>query len=240
MAVPALDDAPVTPIVRALDAVRARHGSPAVHGVAPSVVVANGSLGWRAAIDADELLAAARRRWPAPAEPHVAAALAWKSYAYGAMLPYAIGFATASVVPTGRLLARLHGHDPFVEFGLSSGEAATGTDADLTATIRDGVYATHLVPLVDALHTRVRIGRRTLLGSVASGVCHALARASDLVPGGAVPMAYKILGALDLADLVDFYPGDDGRLIVARRTCCLAFALPQPKICTGCCITSAT
>ncbi len=188
-------------IGRVFEAVRARHGAPAVHGVTRSIIVADTS-GWHRTLDVDDLLAAARTRWPA--EPHVAAALAWKSYAYGAMLPSTLGYAVASMVPSGGLLVRLHGHDPFVEFGLVSADVV---ETDLLAALRTGVFEGHLLPILEQIHERVRVGRRTLLGSVASAVCHAVARASDLVPGGAVPAAYAILDALDLADLVDFYPG---------------------------------
>jgi hypothetical protein len=230
-AVHAVDVTAVTPLVDMLEAIRSRHGAPAVHGVMRSVVV-DDTAGWRAALDVEDLLGAARRRWPA--EPHVAAALAWKSYAYGAMLPSVLGYAAAGAVPTGDLLVRLHGHDPFVEFALATPDVTTTDPLD---AIRSHVFERHLLPVLDAIHAEVRIGRRTLLGSVASAVCHALLRASDLLPGTAVTSAYAILDALDLTDLVDFYPDADGRLTIARRTCCLAFALPQPKICAGCCIT---
>ena len=92
-----------------------------------------------------------------------------------------------------------------------------------------GVFERHLLPVLDQLHDGVRVGRRTLLGSVASAVCYALLRASDVLPGGAVPAATRSSDALDLADLVDFGPDEHGRLTVARRTCCLAFALPDAE-----------
>jgi ferric iron reductase protein FhuF len=233
-AVHTIDVTTVTPIVRVLEAIRQQHGAPAVHGVTRSLVV-DDPTGWRTALDIDDLLAAARVRWPA--EPHVAAALAWKSYAYGAMLPSVLGYAAASTVPVGDLLVRLHGHDPFVEFGLATPDVI---ETDPLDVIRSTVFERHLGPVMDDIHRRVRIGRRTLLGSVASGICHALARADDHLPGSAVTSAYAILDALDLADLVDFYPDASGRLTVARRTCCLGFALPTPKICAGCCIPVAT
>ena len=37
-------------------------------------------------------------------------------------------------------------------------------------------------------------------------------------------------------DLVDLVPGPTGEPAVQRRTCCLAFTLPQPKVCGGCCL----
>jgi ferric iron reductase protein FhuF len=34
-------------------------------------------------------------------------------------------------------------------------------------------------------------------------------------------------------------PGPTGELTVQRKTCCLAFTLPQPKVCAGCCLRTA-
>jgi hypothetical protein len=48
--------------------------------------------------------------------------------------------------------------------------------------------------------------------------------------------AGTLLTALDLGGLVDFEPGPDG-VVVRRHTCCLAFTLPVPKICSGCCLS---
>jgi ferric iron reductase protein FhuF len=48
--------------------------------------------------------------------------------------------------------------------------------------------------------------------------------------------AESLLTALDLDGLVDLTPEPSGRLHVQRRTCCLAFALPDTRICTGCVI----
>ena len=45
----------------------------------------------------DLLLATAGRRWRA--QPHAAAALAWKAYTYWAALPAVLGFASARRVP---------------------------------------------------------------------------------------------------------------------------------------------
>ncbi|HEY2792555.1 MAG TPA: hypothetical protein VGJ28_09375 [Micromonosporaceae bacterium] len=222
--------AAVSPIVNALDAVRARRGGPAVHNVTPSLVV-DSTVGWMPAGPSivPSLVDAAQRRWAA--ERHVAAALAWKSYTYGVVLPVALGYSTAGVMPdlsADNVLIRLHGRDPFLEVGLC---APLTTDA-LRSTLLDD----HLLPILDRLHDEVRIGRRTLLGAVASAICHALLRASDILPGTAVSSAYELLDLLGLADLVDFGPDASGRLAVSRRTCCLAFALPTPRVCAGCCI----
>jgi ferric iron reductase protein FhuF len=225
--------AAVLPIVNALEAIRARRGAPAVHNVTPSLVVED-AAGWTPAGPSlvPEFVDAARARWAA--ERHVATALAWKSYTYGVVLPVALGYATAGVVPdlsAGNVLVRLHGRDPFVEVGV---RAAQTTDA-LQATLLDE----HLLPMLDRLHEELHIGRRTLLGAVASAICHAMLRASDILPGTAVSSAHELLEQLGLADLVDFGPDATGRLTVSRRTCCLAFALPTPRVCAGCCIPAA-
>lgn len=243
----------LVPIIRTLDAVRARHGEAPVHGVTRSLMLprhADASHGWIPATQfangaaMPELLAAAHERWPG--EPHVAGALAWKSYAYWATLPAVVGFAVAGRVPNvaaDNMRVRIHGEAPFVEFGLERPEISFGAenpapvdDAALLTTLRETLMERHLDPVLDRFHEVVRVGRRTLLGSVASAVCYALLRASDVLPGSAVPTAHAILDALDLSDLVDFGPDEQGRLAVHRRTCCLAFALPVPKVCSGCCI----
>jgi hypothetical protein len=243
----------VTSVVNVLEAVRSRHGAAAVHGVTRNLIATAGA-GWMPAGEAavPAILASARDRWPSP--PHVAAALAWKSYAYGAMLASVLGFAATRTIPVGRPLVRVHGHDPFVEFAVASpvmlvladdpaarwpSTQTVATEAEMLARLRTDLLEAHLLPVLDRIHAEVRVGRRTLLGSVASGICHALSRASDVLPGSAVPTAYAILTAFDLADLVDFAPDATGRLVVSRRTCCLGFALDQPKICSGCCLPPA-
>ena len=81
----------------------------------------------------------------------------------------------------------------------------------------------------------MHLGRRTLLGSVASGVAHALVRVESAVPGLCDEIGDTLLGALGVADLVEITPGP----AVHRHTCCLAFTLPEPKVCRGCCLTPA-
>ena len=242
------------PIRDALAGVRARHGDGPTHGVPPGIVVpVSGTSQWRPAAELtgpariDELLHAASVRWPGG--PHVAAALAFKSYAYWATLPAVIGFAAARRVPrvdAANTLARIHGVAPFVEIGLVRAELTALTsdpvpgahlvddDAALLAVLREQLLDRHLGPLADELHARARLGRRTLLGSLASAVCYALLRASDVLPGPAVPTAEMILKALGVADLVDFSPDAQGRLRVQRRTCCLEFAAETPRVCAGC------
>ncbi|HWB36586.1 MAG TPA: hypothetical protein VHA75_11235, partial [Rugosimonospora sp.] len=152
------------------------------------------------------------------------------------------------LVAPGNVLVRVGEAAPFIELGLRRPEiAALATDpitaldgpvralpdeAALLAYLRAGLLEEHLAPLAEALHERVRVGVRTLLGSVASGIAYALVRSADALPGGVAGTTREILEALDLAGLVDV--GAD--LSVRRHTCCLAFTLPEPRVCSGCCL----
>jgi hypothetical protein len=196
-----------------------------------------------------DLLAAAVRRWNAA--PHVAAALAFKSYAYWLALPAVVGYASARRVPLvapENVLVRPHAGAPFVELGLVRPALAALADDPVTALRRDVTAVPddpallrylrthlldgHLLPLIGQLHALARTGERTLLGSVASGIAYALVRSADALPGPIARTAAEILRALDLADLVTV----DEQRNVQRHTCCLAFTLPQPKVCSGCCL----
>jgi ferric iron reductase protein FhuF len=66
-------------------------------------------------------------------------------------------------------------------------------------------------------------------------VAHGLSRAADVVPGPTLATAEQVLASLGVDDLVELGPREGG-LDVRRKTCCLAFTLPEPKICSGCCI----
>jgi ferric iron reductase protein FhuF len=111
-------------------------------------------------------------------------------------------------------------------------------DAAMLAALRTSLMDDHLSPLLEQIQARVHLGRRTLWGSLASGIAHGMSRAADFMPAPVLPTTYDILTALGLDDLVDLTPREDGRpgLNIQRRTCCLAFTLPEPKICSGCCI----
>jgi hypothetical protein len=91
--------------------------------------------------------------------------------------------------------------------------------------------------MLDAIHGMVRLGRRTLLGSLSSGVAYAVLRSADVLPGSSAETIGTLLGALGVEDLIELVKTPAGNLDVQRKTCCLAFTLPTPKICTGCCIT---
>ncbi|MGC9669335.1 IucA/IucC family C-terminal-domain containing protein [Planosporangium sp. 12N6] len=232
-----------------------------VHGLAPGLYVTD-TTGWTPATEIvhgaafDDLLDAAQRRWDAT--PHVAAALAWKYYSYWTALPALLGYATARRVPLlepDKVLVRYADRQPFLRAGLTDpGLAVLPTDPlaaldqpgirvvrdepALLDALRSSLIDAHLAPVVDRLHARTRLGTRTLWGSLASGVAHAISRAADVVPGSTLEVVNALLTGLDLNGLVDLTPGPAGRLQVRRRTCCLAFTLPEARICTGCVITT--
>ena len=109
-------------------------------------------------------------------------------------------------------------------------------DGALRAVLRSSLVDSNLAPVLERLRNRVHLGRRTLWGSVASGVAHGLSRAADALPGATLDIARDLLTLLDVDELVDSPAATGAGLDVQRRTCCLAFTLPEPKICKGCCI----
>jgi hypothetical protein len=253
-------DASLSPVVATLRDIGARHGDKPVHGLAPSIVI-DDTAGWVPAselVSGDGLtmlLAAAEQRWKA--QPHVAAALAWKCYVYWLALPALIGYAGARRVPLPALddvLVRFSEHQPFLRMalrrpfvavlagdpiaaGARPGVVVCDDNAALLREMRRALIDDHLEALMAGIRSRVHVGRRTLMGSLASGAAHALYRAADSVPGPILPLIDEVLAALGVDDLVDITADPaTGALHIARRTCCLAFTLPEPKVCTGCCI----
>ncbi|MFI5893109.1 IucA/IucC family C-terminal-domain containing protein [Actinoplanes sp. NPDC051513] len=230
-----------------------------IPGLAPDLVVPDPAA-WRPtsllAGDAlDLLLEAAGTRWNA--QPHAAAALAWKAYTYWLALPAVLGYASARRIPlmTGanvlmhfrdpRPLVTLGLHpdtpvavlptDPLALSGLPQVRVVPDEEA-LLAELRRSLLDEHLTPLLNAIHDRVRLGKRTLLGSLSSGVAHGVLRSADAIPGSSVATIARLHQALGVEDLIELVPDAAGRLDVQRKTCCLAFTLPQPKVCRGCCI----
>jgi Ferric iron reductase FhuF-like transporter len=257
-----LVQAPVEPlaaIAETIDAIGKRHGPAAVHGLPPGLLVRESvptGYGWRPATGytdgthLPDLLEAATRRWHTA--PHTAGALAWKAYAYWVALPAVLGYARVRRVPlvsAENMLVRTHEMAPFLEVGLVAprlavlagdpleaigypGVTVVPDEPALRRVLRRGLLDEHLAPVLEQLHVRARLGRRTLLGSVASGVAYALVRAAHALPGNITRTAAELLEELGVADLVEITPS----LEVRRRTCCLAFNLPEPKICSGCCL----
>ncbi|MFI5936249.1 IucA/IucC family C-terminal-domain containing protein [Actinoplanes sp. NPDC051494] len=228
-------------------------------GLAPDLLVTD-TTGWTptAALagDAlDTLLASSGRRWQA--QPHAAAAMAWKAYTYWLTLPAVLGWASARRVPllTGTdtlmhfddprplvtlgmrddITVAVLPEDPLALRGLKQVRVVTD-EAALLEELRRSLLDEHLTPMLDAIHSRVRLGKRTLLGSLASGVAYAVIRSADVLPGSSAESIATLLTALGVDDLIELVPGRNGKLDVQRKTCCLAFTLPKPKVCMGCCI----
>lgn len=246
--------APVTAMLRAMFGT-----STELPGLAPDLLVTD-DAGWTPAarLAGDQLpvlLESARRRWNA--QPHAAAALAWKAYTYWLALPAVLGWASARRVPllTGRdVLIRFDDPRPLVTLGLrrdipvavlaSDPLALSGLpqvrvvadDAALLAELRRSLLDEHLTPMLDAIRGKVRLGTRTLLGSLSSGIAYGVLRSADVLPGSSAETIGTLLRALGIEDLIELVPGRNGKLDVQRKTCCLAFTLPQPRVCSGCCI----
>jgi hypothetical protein len=251
----------LAPVTAALAAMRLRHGASVVQGLVPGVVVAD-PAGWCPATELTtgpgiaDFLTAAGRRWNA--SPHVAAALAWKCYTYWAALPAVLGWAAGRRVPlvaSGAVLVRYSDRQPFLRTALHRPEIAVlpgdplatagvpgvrvvADEAALLAALREALVDRHLAPMLDGVVDRVRLGRRTLWGSLASGVAYALSRATDAIPGSTLDAATTLLPALGIADLVAVSPRAAGGLEITRRTCCLGFALAEPRVCDSCCLRS--
>jgi hypothetical protein len=252
-----LEVRPLSPVTATLTAMFGT--STEIPGLAPDLVVPDPST-WRPTSqltgDAlDLLLEAAGTRWNA--QPHAAAALAWKAYTYWLALPAVLGYASARRIPlmTGAnvlmhfrdprplVTLGLHPatpvavlpHDPLALSGLPQVRVVPDEDA-LLAEFRRSLLDEHLTPLLNAIHDRVRVGKRTLLGSLSSGVAYGVLRSADVLPGSSAETIARLNHALGIEDLIELVPGISGQLDVQRKTCCLAFTLPQPKVCRGCCI----
>jgi hypothetical protein len=234
--------------------------STALPGLAPDLVVPGPAAGWHpaATLATDrlpELLDRAGHIWRA--QPHAAAALAWKTYTYWLTLPAVLGWASARRVPlltSAHTLIRFPGQGPLLTLGVRPdipvavlpgdplallprpGIQVVPDEEALLTTFRRALLDEHLTPLLDAIHTRVRLGKRTLLGSLASGIAQAVLRSADALPGPSAETITRLQRALSVDGLTDLVPDATGSLTVQRKTCCLAFTLPTPKVCKGCCI----
>lgn len=267
----------------ALVALRRRRGADATRGLFPGLLLPHPGSGWASAADLiagdrlDTLLDLAKQRWGA--SPQAAAALAWRSFTYWLAMPVVLSWVTARRVPLitpadVRLWASASHRQSLVTLGLRQARmavlpddpfASIGTDvtivtseAELLGMLRQTLREDNLAPVLAALQRRVRLGTRTLLGSVASGIAYAVVRGYEASPQVLVETAESLLTALDLADLVELAVAPDPSpspelpirrllpeavpglepegVVVRRRTCCLAFTLPDPKICSSCCI----
>jgi hypothetical protein len=250
--------APITATLRSMfgtDELPGLHRGLLVHdeaGWMPASVLADGS-------ELPRLLDAAARRWRG-GSTHAAAALAWKAYSYWLALPVVLGWASARRVPllhASDVLIHFEDKRPLVTIGYRRTTAVAVLPSDplavagvpevivvpdersLLDAMRTSLLDGHVTPMLDAMHRTVRLGQRTLLGSLSSGIANGILRAADALPGGTAANIGTVLGALGIDDLVEIVPGAGGEPFVQRRTCCLAFTLPEPKLCSGCCIKPA-
>lgn len=260
---PALADRPVTAPLHALRAVAARverdvsphpvagirswlYGDPAPAAV--EFRAAELVSGERV----EELMATAAALWGGSA--HANAALAWKTYCYWTLAPAVLGYIAARRVPVmdaansvfsvsdeapmfsvrqvrPRFLALPH--DPCAGH---PGVEVVANEGDLLDRLRATMFEDHLGPVLDAFLTRVRVGRRTLLGSLASGLSYAVASMAQAVPDPDDVIAKTLLDAFDVAHLVDVSTDEAGRLLYRRRTCCLALTIEGGRTCSTCCV----
>jgi hypothetical protein len=133
-------------------------------------------------------------------------------------------------------------NDPVLLYGPGRGIRVVPDEAALLEQLRTAIMDEHLAPILGHIRSRRHVGRRTLWGSLAAGVAHGLSRAADVIPGSTLQATQAVLAGLDIADLVEVTQRPDSpQLTVNRKTCCLAFTLPEPhrKVCAGCCIREA-
>ncbi len=242
----------LAPIVDGLQAIFGT--STALPGLAPGLIVPDDPA-WRPALDLggpllEGLLGAAARHWDA--KPPAAAALAWKAYTHWVCLPAVLGWLTARRVPalTGtNVRVRLDRPPGLPVVGLRAGtpvfvlpgDPATGgtvvaDEGELLAALRRSLLDEHLLPLLGTIGRRVRLGPRTLLGSVAATIAADLLRFRGPDPAAEIDF---LLAALGLGGLIDLSLNDKGICSVRRRTCCLAFTLPRPRLCRDCVLQPA-
>jgi ferric iron reductase protein FhuF len=252
---------PLAPLLVTLARMDLASNQPALTGLARGVRLPGHRPGWVSSarlVDGErltELLDAAARRWRG--SPHASAALAWKCYSYWTSLPAVLSYAVARRVPLmtpDAVAVRWSTHQPFLTAGMTQVRVAVlasdplavsptpeivvvPDEEALRAVLRSSVIEAHLAPLLDRIREHVHVGPRTLWGSLASGVAHGLSRAADALPGPTMDVAQDLLRLFDVDDLVSLSPAPTGAgLCVQRRTCCLAFTLPEPKVCAGCVI----
>ena len=252
---------PLAPLLDTLARMDVAADQPGLAGLAPGVRIGSRDLGWVSStrlVSGDAvggLLDTAASRWHA--SPHAAAALAWRCYSYWTSLPAVLSYAVARRVPLmtpDAVAARWSPRQPFLMTGMTRVRVAVLASDPLALTptpdlivvpdeeslrqiLRASLIDAHLAPLLERFRERVHVGPRTLWGSLASGVAHGLSRAADAIPGSTLDAAHDLLTLLDIDDLVSLTPAPTGSgLCVQRRTCCLAFTLPEPRVCTGCVI----
>ncbi|GAB3656767.1 IucA/IucC family C-terminal-domain containing protein [Glycomyces tarimensis] len=246
------------PLRSAADHVERHHGPQPLMGLRPWLdgdTVEGTELPGSALADGSrikELLADSARLWGG--SPHASAALAWKTYCYWVVVPAVLGYISARRVPlleADNFVFTIADGEPMFSgrqvsprfLGLrddpssaSPGVERVADDAAMLERMRESVFERHLDPVLEAIRGEVRIGRRTLMGSLASGIAYATATCSSAGREPAEVVARRLLEAFDVAELVDVATGEDGRLVYQRHTCCLAFTIDGCGTCATCCV----
>jgi hypothetical protein len=202
----------------------------------------------------DELMGTAAGLWGGSA--HANAALAWKTYCYWTLAPVVLGYVAARRVPVldaANAVFRVAADAPMFSvrqrrpkfLALPHDPCAAHPDVEVVANesvlldrLRATVFEGHLVPVLDAFLANARVGRRTLMGSVASGIAYAVASIAQVVPDPDDVVAKTLLELFDVGDLVDISTDEEGRLVYRRRTCCLALTIEGNRTCSTCCVQS--
>jgi hypothetical protein len=202
----------------------------------------------------EELMGTAAALWGGSA--HANAALAWKTYCYWTLAPVVLGYAGARRVPVmdaANAVFRVAEDAPMFSvrqlrprfLALPHDPCASHPDVEVVANeavlldrLRATVFEGHLLPVLDAFLAKARVGRRTLMGSVASGIAYGVASIAQVVPDPDDVLAKTLLEAFDVSDLVDISTDEEGRLVYRRRTCCLALTIEGNRTCSTCCVQS--
>lgn len=200
----------------------------------------------------EELMGTAAALWGGSA--HANAALAWKTYCYWTLAPVVLGYLAGRRVPVmdaANTVFSVSADAPMFSMrqirprflALPNDPCASHPDVEvvpdeaaLLDRLRATVFDAHLGPVLEAFLARARVGRRTLMGSVASGLAYAVASIAQVVPDPDDVLAKTLLDAFDVSDLVDISTDDEGRLVYQRRTCCLALTIDGDRTCSTCCV----
>jgi hypothetical protein len=200
----------------------------------------------------DELMGTAAALWGGSA--HANAALAWKTYCYWTLAPVVLGYLAGRRVPVmdaGNAVFSVAEDAPMFAvrqirprfLALPHDPCASHPDVEVVANegilldrLRATVFDAHLAPVLEAFLSRVRVGRRTLMGSVASGLAYAVASIAQVAPDPDEVVAKTLLDVFDVSDLVDVTTDEEGRLVYQRRTCCLALTIEGNGTCSTCCV----
>jgi ferric iron reductase protein FhuF len=223
-----------------------------LHGGPPSDSVAFPAAELAAGERVEELMGTAAALWGGSA--HANAALAWKTYCYWTVAPVVLGYLAGRRVPVmdaGNTVFSVSQDDPMFSVrqvrphflvlphdacAFVPGTEVVRNEGELLDRLRADVLEGHLAPVLDAFLARVRVGRRTLTGSLASGLSYAVASMAQVVSEPAEVAAKTLLDAFDVSHLVDITTDEIGRLVYRRRTCCLALTIDGGRTCSTCCV----